>query len=464
MITIDRQLRRYFILVTVVSVLVIFTLSNIGILYFFHHYVEQVSLKSDRKIVMYLEDRYATDNGFVQVEWMRLVQYANSENAEIKLYDASGTLLFNSLTFGNGRNMMGRGQGMMMRDTPVISESKLTYREYRLQGEEKGIGKVAIGRRTSIIATTEDRGFILAINFVFLVALILSVWLARIISKNVAGKFLQPLMRVKRNLETIAENREDTVQVLSQTIEIDELAKATEGLARSLKNQEKLRKRLTSDIAHELRTPLATLQSHIEAMIDGVWEVTPQRLSNCYDEIIRITRLITDLNELSVVENEAIVLNVTPLDLSHLLEKASANFTSLFREKRIEFSTHIQPGIMLQGDVDRLNQIVVNILFNAYKYTDEQGSISVSLNIDGKEAVIEIRDTGCGIPAGDLPHIFERFYRGDVSRDRKTGGAGIGLTITKALIEAHHGRIEVASRAGNGTTVSIYLPLDYYEI
>jgi signal transduction histidine kinase len=233
---------------------------------------------------------------------------------------------------------------------------------------------------------------------------------------------------------------------------------ATEELSKKIQDQEELRKRLTSDVAHELRTPLATLQSHLEAMIDGIWEPTPQRLSFCYDELIRLTRLISDLNELSIIESDKIQLKIKELELSQLLNDTLENFRPLFLEKSIILHRQIEKEVRFKGDNDRLKQIFVNILSNAYKYTPENGEVTVRLTVTPGKLMIEVKDTGIGISKEDLPYIFERFYRGDKSRNRESGGAGIGLTITKALVEAHGGVLQVDSVYGSGTTVSVILP------
>jgi signal transduction histidine kinase len=278
-------------------------------------------------------------------------------------------------------------------------------------------------------------------------------------SKYVTGKFLHPLLIVKRNIQLIAGRGNKTLEpIASRTTEIEELAQATVELSRALAEQDKLRKRLTSDVAHELRTPLATLQSHLEAMIDGIWEPTPERLSYCYDELIRLTRLISDLNELSVIENDRVQLNISDVNLTKLLNDMVENFQPLFSEKNITFTSYLQENIQVTGDKDRLKQIFVNILSNAFKYTQEQGSVNVELAAEKDRVIVTVRDTGVGIPGQDLPHIFERFYRGDLSRNRQSGGAGIGLTIAKALIEAHDGSLEIESEHTVGTIVKIALP------
>lgn len=466
MISIDKQLRRYFVIVTIIAVLVIFVLSNLGMTIFFNNYVKEQDLRSDQNIVKYIEDLLSTENqnGLIMVSPPGMMQFIRGEEVEVKLYDSSGILVLDTSSMGNMHGGMGqgmgRGPGMSWQSgDKEVTDAGLVFREYPIIADGTKIARVEIGREKTVLSSAEDRTFIITMNLVYIIALGLSILLVLVISKYVTGKFLKPLLTVKNNIQSIKSNNKEKLQPIStNTTEIQELVLATEELSQTIAEQNKLRKRLTSDLAHELRTPLATLQSHLEAMIDGVWEPTPQRLSFCYDELIRLTRLINDLNELSVLESDKIQLNKTKVELSNLLNNMLENFKPVFSEKNIEVISNIQQDIEIEGDNDRLRQIFVNILSNANKYTPEQGRVTVMLAAEPGWIAVEIRDTGRGISPQDLPHIYERFYRGDLSRSRESGGAGIGLTIAKAMVEAHQGTLQVESEIGVGTTVIIRLP------
>lgn len=460
MIAIEKQLRRYFVLVTIISVLVIFILSNLGMTYFFNSYVRQAEIKSDQKIVQYIEDLLRIDKGLSMSKFPGLMQFIWGEGAEILLLDTAGNLLFDSRGAGNMHRGKGWGPGMGLQQDDGAKSKDLVFLEYPIQidGVEKAV--VRIGREQTLLASTADRVFFLTMNAVFLIALLLSIGLVFIVSKRISGKFLRPLLVVKQNIGAISKGnpQDKIIPVISNTTEIQELAKATEELSQTIKAQNQLRKRLTSDISHELRTPLATIQSHLEAMIDGVWEPSPQRLSFCYDELIRLTRLINDLNELSVLESDKIKLNSRKVQLTQLLKQMIENFQPMFSEKNIFFTGQLEPNVEIIGDEDRLKQIFVNILSNAYKYTSNEGKVTVSLATEQGWITVIVKDNGSGISSQDLPHIFERFYRGDLSRSRETGGSGIGLTIVKALVEAHGGILKVESQQSAGTKVTINLP------
>jgi len=465
MIAIEKQLRRYFIMVTFIAVLVIFVLSNLGMTVFFNSYVHQAELKSDQKIVQYMEELFRIDKGFTMGNFPGLMQFIWGEDAEILLLDRAGTLLFDSRESGNMHWGMGWGQGMQQNDKERLTKD-LVFREYPIEVDGSKMATVKIGREQTLLASAEDRAFFLTMNAVYFIALLLSIGLVIVISKTISGNFLKPLLVVKKNIQSISvrnKNKDNFAPVISNTTEIQELARATEELSETIIAQDQLRKRLTSDVAHELRTPLATLQSHLEAMIDGIWEPSPQRLSFCYDELIRLTRLINDLNELSVIENEKIKLTKAKIQFTILLNRMVENFKPMFAEKNITFTSHVEPNVELIGDEDRLKQILVNILSNAYKYTPELGTVTVKLSTGQKGIGVEIKDSGIGISPEDLPYIFERFYRGDLSRSRESGGSGIGLTIAKALVEAHGGSLEVESKQGVGTSVSIMFPWNRME-
>jgi signal transduction histidine kinase len=179
--------------------------------------------------------------------------------------------------------------------------------------------------------------------------------------------------------------------------------------------------------------------------MDGVWEPNPEKLTVVHNEISRLTKLIKELSELSVIESDEIKLSKSDINLSALLDNITESFEPLFISKHIQLQKKIQNGISLSGDADRLNQVFANILSNAYKYTNEDGIVSVSLEQSKDLITATVSDTGIGIPKEDVKHIFERFYRSDLSRNRGTGGTGIGLTITKAYVEAHNGRIRIES-------------------
>jgi signal transduction histidine kinase len=201
-------------------------------------------------------------------------------------------------------------------------------------------------------------------------------------------------------------------------------------------------------------------------MVDGVWEPSPERLESCREEILRLQKLVEDLNALSIIERDTLLLHKTEFDLARLLEKTAEQFAQAASEKGIAIRRCLSPTPVF-ADQDRLTQVFINLLSNALKYTDS-GTITIRLRrLDARNAggggdnegtppepgscEISVEDTGIGIAEEDLPHVFERFYRSDKSRSRNTGGAGIGLAIAAAIVEAHGGSIRAKSPAGGSS-------------
>lgn len=240
------------------------------------------------------------------------------------------------------------------------------------------------------------------------------------------------------------------------TGEIQEVAASFNELAESLSYQEKLRKQFSTDLAHEFRTPITILQSQLEAFQDGILEPTPDRLKQCHIELMRLVRLVDDLEKLMVAENPKLQLNIVELNVQDELNSLKEYYTPISQGKGISLIVHeLTEPLFLMADSDRCKQILANLLDNALKYTPEDGVITIGAYASDKMVHIYVKDTGVGIPSEDLPHVFERFYRGDKSRNRKTGGVGIGLSIVKALVHVQKGTIDIKSERGKGTKVEV---------
>jgi signal transduction histidine kinase len=286
----------------------------------------------------------------------------------------------------------------------------------------------------------------------------ISLFLSLFIAAFMAKRLSTPISRVIDTARKISKGYyQDRITEKSDTKEISQLTETINNLAETLERQEMLRKRLTADVAHELRTPLATLQSHMEAMIDGVWKPDIDRLKSCHEEIVRISRLVGELEKLAKYESESLILNKTSFDVSQLIQNIIRNFEMDFVNKGLDIKFYGEKEIVF-ADKDKISQVIINLLSNALKYTPEGGRVEVKVEGSGDMINIIVKDTGEGISPEDLPYIFERFYRADKSRNRLTGGAGIGLTIAKAIVEAHKGRIQANSKINEGTEFIVSLP------
>ncbi len=221
--------------------------------------------------------------------------------------------------------------------------------------------------------------------------------------------------------------------------------------------KEQLKKRMTADFAHELRTPLTTLQSHLEALIDGIWQPTTERFVSCHEEILRLIRLVGDLEKLSKFEDENIILQKSSFNFTELAKSICLNFQGELGQKKISL-TFSGENQNIYADKDKISQVIVNLLSNSLKYTPRHGKILVDLKGDKNYVYLIINDSGAGIPAKDIPNVFNRLYRSDTSRTRTTGGAGIGLAVAKNIVEAHRGSIDVVSQEGIGTEITVIIP------
>lgn len=242
--------------------------------------------------------------------------------------------------------------------------------------------------------------------------------------------------------------------------EIGELAKSFNTMAENLENNERLRKNLIADTAHELRTPLSVLRGNLESLQEGIIKPTPEIIISLHDEVVRISRLVNELQDISLADAGELRLNRQSVGVDDLLEKVTLLFTSEARQKNVDFRVVVQPGTpQVYVDPDRIAQVILNILNNALFYTESGGTVKLSAILKDGSVIISVQDTGTGIAPGELANIFERFYRSEESRHRAGGGAGLGLAIAKGLVEAHGGRIWAESKVNGGSVFSFSVPV-----
>lgn len=232
-------------------------------------------------------------------------------------------------------------------------------------------------------------------------------------------------------------------------------------MAEALERTERRRLELIGDVAHELRTPLSSIKSSLEGLVDGVLPCEPETFLDLQREVSRMQRLAHDLDDLSRVEAGQVPLELRPVDLRELIDTAAARLEPQYADKDVTLHLDVPPGLpRLVVDANRMTQVLLNLLGNALQYTPSGGWVMVRAWIEHGELAVAVKDSGIGIAPEHLPHVFERFYRVDKSRSRAGGGSGIGLTITKHLMEAHKGSIEARSPGlGQGSTFTFTLPL-----
>ena len=243
--------------------------------------------------------------------------------------------------------------------------------------------------------------------------------------------------------------------------EMKELAEAYNTMAAQLESIDKTRNQFVSNASHELKTPLATMKIMLETMMyqpDMPRELQREFMEDMNHEIDRLTGIITDLLTLTQTDAKAKELKKEPVDLSGLTEEIIRLLSPAAKKRGQSLTGEVEKGLTMQGDRNRLHQVLYNLTDNAMKYTPDGGAIHVSIHLDGEELVWRVRDNGVGIPEEDQDHVFERFYRVDKARSRETGGTGLGLSIVRQLVTLHGGTVTVKSRMGEGSEFIVRLP------
>ena len=300
-----------------------------------------------------------------------------------------------------------------------------------------------------------------AVNEILLVAAGIATITAVLISSFVTRRIVSPVQQMKAASQRIANGRYDErVQVIGED-ELADLAQAFNQMAHTLAQTEERRRRLIGDVAHELRTPLSSIKSVMEGLEDGVLTAEQATFHDVQHEVSRLQQLVQDLEELSRAESGQIFLELAAANPSSFIQAAAERLRMQFDEKGVALHLELVESLpLVQTDTARMTQVMLNLLGNALQYTPSGGQVTVSAWSNVNKVIITVQDTGIGIPAEHLHHIFERFYRVDKSRSRTGGGSGIGLTISKHLVEAHNGRLTTASPGLNqGSTFSITLPI-----
>ncbi|MBI4771907.1 MAG: HAMP domain-containing protein [Chloroflexi bacterium] len=292
-----------------------------------------------------------------------------------------------------------------------------------------------------------------------LVAVAVSVFVSRQVVSPV-----QAMMAASQRIARGQFHERVRVPVGASPADLDELAQLAisfNQMAARLEQTETMRRQLIGDVAHELRTPLTAIKGSMEGLLDGVLLAEAETYQQIYREADRLQRLVQDLQELSRVEAGAYELHRRPLDPGALLAAAVARLGRQFAEKGVALETEVPAGLPpAPADEDRIGQVLLNLTGNALQYTPAGGRVRLSVRRQGEALLFSVADTGLGISAEHLPHLFDRFYRVDKSRSRAGGGSGIGLTIARHLVESHGGGIRAESAGpGQGSTFSFTLPL-----
>jgi len=305
-------------------------------------------------------------------------------------------------------------------------------------------------QETQFLQNTNNALFY-AVGGSLLVALLIGIILSRTLTR--------PLKALTEAAHRISQGKLEQQVIVKSNDEIGQLATAFNTMSQEVAHENQLRRQMTADIAHDLRTPLTVISGYIEAMRDGDLKPTPQRLSLIYSEIERLQNMVGDLRMLSLADAGELSLNPQQISPKILLDKAAALFKHQAEQQTVTIHVNAASDLPeIRVDEARMIQVFGNLIHNALRYTPPEGKITLSAQLSGRSMDITVQDTGSGIDPEELPNIFERFHRADESRHTEAGESGLGLAIVKALIESHGGTVSAESTLGQGTTIHILIP------
>lgn len=298
--------------------------------------------------------------------------------------------------------------------------------------------------------------FLHTIHQFLLLSLVLGLSVATLLSYVMTRKVMRSLTEMIGVTRKLAVgDYSDRVRVTARD-EVGDLGMAFNQMVESLERIEAMRKELVANVAHELRTPLNGLRGELEALQDRLIPLTPEAVNSLHEETLRLVRLVEGLHRLSQIDADTRIARKEPVDLQTLIDEFLKKEAARFLQKSIRLAVLTRP-IDVQADRDQMIQVVQNLVQNVLQYTPEGGEAAIEISLEARAVRLSVTNSGEGIGEDDLPHIFERFYRGEKSRSRESGGAGIGLAIVKQIVESHGGAVGAESAAGS-TRVWVTLP------
>lgn len=325
-----------------------------------------------------------------------------------------------------------------------------------------GTGMMQGNGSTPVVMSDLYRNFQTSFNEALLLAALAAGIVAIVVSLLLSRSVVAPLRVLSSASRRISDGRYDERVRHSSSDELGQLAHSFNQMAEKLEQVETMRRQLIGDVSHELRTPLTAIKGNMEGLLDGVILASPEVYQQIHQEADRLAHLVDDLQELSRVEAGVYSLDMHPVEVSTLVQTTIKRLQPQAQAKHIGLHTDLPSNLpSVLADADRIAQVLTNLVGNALQYTPGDGDVTISVSHQGEEIRFSIADSGIGIPAEHLSHIFTRFYRVDKSRSRQSGGgSGIGLTIAKFIVEAHGGRIWVESGGeGQGSTFVFLIPV-----
>jgi len=406
---------------------------------------ERVEAMQDKRVETELSRFYQFQGTWEGVQPF-VIQWGKIFNRRIVLTDNDGIVIADSSEGPIGQRYTAETPGQPV--SPVLGLGPPIGILHVTHGDAMDVNRVAMQITYNTIGRFFLWGGLLAIGIALLLTYILS------------RRILAPVKELTAAAGQFGKGDFSRRVEFDDQGEVGELAQSFNSMADNLERNERLRRNMVADIAHELRTPLSNLRGYIEAISDGVVRADDATIRSLNEEASSLSRLVDDLQEVSLADAGEIKLIIQPEEISRLINEAVTALQNKAADRALTISVD-QPSKLPTVNIDshRIKQVLLNLLENAIAHTESGGTITVTAKEQDDKICISVTDTGEGIPPEELPLVFERFYRVDKSRTRATGGSGLGLTIAKRLVEAHGGTIEATSQAGQGSTFTFTIPI-----
>ncbi|MDA8077598.1 MAG: ATP-binding protein [Nitrospiraceae bacterium] len=394
-----------------------------------------------------LESAYEKNGAWAQEAVVEDAVWALMLGLDVRLYDAAGGLVIDT------DHAVATLSPLVSKRVRAISEQRGQEKNARYVPYALFLGGREIGRLdVHFLRPSKEHVFISRSNTLLLISLIGLGGIAVLLSVVSARRLTKPIRGLTEAASAIGAGDLTRRVAATGKDELSVLSEAFNRMALALEKQEGLRRKLTANIAHELRTPIAAVRGELEGMMDGYIPMDKEHVQSLYAEINRLRKIIEAIEELSNAEASSLNLDRRQVDLRPFLTNIAERFGRLFAEKGVSLDVSCDDGLTVQADPERLSQIIINLLGNALKATAAGGGVRITASAKEGAVVIEVADNGVGIREEDLPYVFERFYRAS------EGGLGLGLAIVRELLDAHGGSIACRSEYGKGAAFTITLP------
>lgn len=413
----------------------------------FTGYLDSQRATRTEQLVGALADSYDRSGGWDTSDLERLAPLALMDGGTLRLEDATGARVWEASSAALGEHYATAHRSMMN------SGALGPERRLQISFDDEAVG-VAYVRIPEPGVFPADVSFRASVNRLLLLGGIAAGLAAMLLGIVLARRATGPARALTGAARAFASgDRAERVDYAGSD-EFGEMAQTFNLMADTIEEEDRLRRVFASDVAHELRTPLAILRSEIEALQDGVRASTPHALASLHEETLRLTRLVGDLEALARADAAGFSLERASIDLATLARATVAEFEPFFGDRDVDIEARLDPA-PAEADPVRMRQVISNLLSNALKFSPDHGRLTVQTARDGAWSVVRVTDEGPGIPADELARVFDRFFRGGGARG---SGSGIGLTVVRELVRAHGGDVSVGNEPGRGATFAVRIP------